>query len=81
MKTDITPTARKIMVDIAGTISVPALSGVSHTEAHEVFTQKVVAGTLRKMCVPQIKAERLAAIHEGCPRVRMAKIMRMEGLK
>lgn len=81
MKMDISPTARKIMVDMAGSFTVPSLSTVSHAYAHEIFTRKVVAGTLKQLCVPEKKAERLAKIHEGCPRVRLAKIVRLEGLK
>lgn len=71
---------RKMMVDMAGETTIPDLSSVSFADAHENYTQQVVAGTLRQLRVPKIKAERLAAIHQGCPRVRLEKIVRMEGL-
>lgn len=80
MKTTIPPVVRKTMVDIAGAVSVPALSEVSHADAHENYTQQVVARTLRQMCMPKRKAERLAAVHKGCPRTRMESIIKMEGL-
>lgn len=81
MKLDIHPNLRKFMVDLAGSVSIPDLSTTSHKAAHENFTQRVIAGTLRSMLhVPKTKAERLAAIYDGCPRVRLATIIRREGL-
>ena len=80
MKMELTSDTRKTLVDIAGSIHVPSLLLVPHAKAHENFTRLVVTRTL--LCTLRIskgRAERLAAMHKGCPRVRLAKIMELEG--
>ena len=71
-------TARKCLVDNAGKLTIPALSAATHTAAHSAFTETVVAMTLRDLGFPKRKAERLALIHQGCPRVRLERIIRTE---
>jgi len=80
MKMIISSNIRKIMVCNAGKVTIPALSEVPHTVAHEQFAAQVVAMTLKELSISQSKAVRLASLFPGGPRVRLEKIVKLEGL-
>jgi len=70
---------RKIMVDIAAQQTIPDLSGMSHENAHELYNQTVVSSVLRMLRFSPSKAKRLAAVHRGCCRERLERILKIEG--